>query len=167
MRRAFFLLGLLLSACSVPVTVNLPDQTLNLPALLDTQGKVVYSKDGLSFNPPPLDVVRGIRVDGTLETSQSLNTTLVFFARIGNPADDTNCSPFSNLYLCSPTSSDEQVGEASFTNSTRFPLVLTGNTLAEGLRQGRFWLGARVEGLPSAPLTLTFKNMRATVNVGF
>ncbi len=69
MRRLTLVLGLLLAltACSVTVTVALPDQTLDLPGLADTGGKVVYPKDGLSFDPPPVDVVRGIRVEGVLE----------------------------------------------------------------------------------------------------
>lgn len=67
MRRGTLVLGLLLAltACSVTVTVSLPDQTLDLPGLTDTGGKVVYPKDGLSFIPPPVDVVQGIRVEGS------------------------------------------------------------------------------------------------------
>jgi hypothetical protein len=55
MRRGALLLGLLLAltACSATVTVSLPDQTLDLPGLTDTGGKVVYPKDGLSFAPLP------------------------------------------------------------------------------------------------------------------
>jgi hypothetical protein len=77
MRRGTLVLGLLLAltACSVTVTVDLPDQSLDLPGLADTGGKVVYPKDGLSFSPPPVDVVRGIRVEGVLEASEPLNIT--------------------------------------------------------------------------------------------
>jgi hypothetical protein len=54
-RRLTLVLGLLLAftACSVTVTVDLPDQTLDLPDLTDTGGKVVYPKDGFSFAPLP------------------------------------------------------------------------------------------------------------------
>jgi hypothetical protein len=43
MRRGTLVLGLLpaLTACSATVTVSLPDQTLDLPGLTDTVGKVV------------------------------------------------------------------------------------------------------------------------------
>jgi hypothetical protein len=106
MRRGTLVLGLLLAltACSVTVTVSLPDQTLDLPGLTDTDGKVVYPKDGLSFSPPPVDVVRGIRVEGVLEASQPLNITLAFYARTQDPSQDPACAapPFpgvENIYL--------------------------------------------------------------------
>jgi len=100
-------LGLLLAltACSVTVTVSLPDQTLDLPGLTDTGGKVVYPKDGLSFDPPPVDVVRGIRVEGVLEASTLLNVTLEFYARTQDPSQDDACTAFtlpgagSSIYL--------------------------------------------------------------------
>jgi hypothetical protein len=94
MRRGTLVLGLLLAltACPVTVTVSLPDQTLDLPGLADTGGKVVYPKDGLSFSPPPVDVVRGIRVEGVLETSEPLNITLEFYARTQDPSQDPTCT---------------------------------------------------------------------------
>lgn len=91
MRRALFLLGLLLSACSLSLTVVLPDQTLNLPGLGDTGGRVVYPQEGLSFNPPPLDVIRGVKVEGILEASQPLTATLEFYARTEDPG--VYCDP--------------------------------------------------------------------------
>lgn len=81
MRRGALLLGLLLvlTACSVTFTVNLPDQTLELPGLSDTGGKIVYPQNGPSLEPPPVDVIRGLRVEGVLEASRTLdNITLEF-----------------------------------------------------------------------------------------
>lgn len=170
MRRALFLLGLLLSACSLPLTVVLPNQTLNLPGLGDTGGRVVYPQEGLSFNPPPLDVIRGVKVEGILEASQPLTATLEFYARTEDPGDCDPLPPVApSVYLCSigPEDEDEKVGEAVFNGTRSAPFTLQGGRLTEGIRQGRLWLGLKYQGLPSTPLTLTFKGMKATVTVGF
>ena len=182
MRRVTLVLGLLLAltACSVTVTVDLPDQTLDLPGLADTVGKVVYPKDGLSFDPPPVDVVRGIRVEGVLEaeTSQPLNITLEFYARTQDPSQDPACTaptfPFAPqgigvepvIYFCSIGPNDQKVGQATFQNSQQASFTLQGTKLTEGIKAGRLWLGIKANGLPSAPLTLTFLNMKAYVTVG-
>jgi hypothetical protein len=180
MRRGTLVLGLLLAlpACSVTVTVSLPDQTLDLPGLADTGGKVVYPKDGLSFDPPPVDVVRGIRVEGVLEASEPLNITLEFYARTQDPSQDPACTAptFPQgigvepvIYLCSigpNDQKDQKVGQATFQNSQQASFTLQGIKLAEGIKAGRLWLGIKASGLPSAPLRLTFLNMKAYVTVG-
>jgi hypothetical protein len=125
MRRGTLVLGLLLAltACSVTVTVSLPDQTLDLPGLpgpTDTDEKVVYPKDGLSFAPPPVGVVRGSRVEGVLEASEPLNATLEFCARTRDPSQDSACTaplPGVDIYLCSIGPDDQKVGQATFQNS--------------------------------------------------
>jgi hypothetical protein len=173
MRRGTLVLGLLpaLTACSATVTVSLPDQTLDLPGLTDTVGKVVYLKDGLSFDPPPVDEVRGIRVEGVLEASEPLNATLEFYARTRDPNRDSACTapPFpgvENIYFCSIGPDDQKVGQATFQNSQQASFTLQGTKLTEGIKAGRLWLGIKASGLPSAPLRLTFLNMKAYVTVG-
>jgi len=177
MRRGTLVLGLLLAltACSVTVTVSLPDQPLDLPGLADTGGKVVYPKDGLSFGPPSVDVVRGIRVEGVLEASQPLDITLEFYARTKDPSQDPACtSPtFPQgigvepvIYFCSIGPNDQKVGQATFQNSQQASFTLQGTKLTEGIKAGRLWLGIKASGLPSTPLTLTFRNMKAYVTVG-
>lgn len=64
MRRLFFPLALLLAACSYTLTVDLSSMTLNLSGLPSTSpfpgdAYVVFPKDPQTFNPPPVDVVRG------------------------------------------------------------------------------------------------------------
>jgi hypothetical protein len=180
MRRGTLVLGLLLAltACSVTVTVSLPDQTLDLPGLTDTGGKVVYPKDGLSFSPPPVDVVQGIRVEGVLKASEPLNITLEFYARTQDPSQDRACTaptfPFAPqgigvepaIYLCSIGPDDQKVGQATFQNSQQASFTLQGTKLTEGIKAGRLWLGIKASGLPSTSLTLTFSNMKAYVTVG-
>jgi hypothetical protein len=170
MRRGTLVLGLLLAltACSVTVTVSLPDQSLDLPGLTDTGGKVVYPKDGLSFDPPPVDVVRSLRVEGVLEASTLLNVTLEFYARTQDPSQDPACTAFtlpgagSSIYFCSigpNDQKDQKVGQATFQNSQQASFTLQGTKLAEGIKEGRLWLGIKASGLPSTSLTLTFSNM--------
>jgi hypothetical protein len=174
MRRVTLVLGLLLAltACSVTVTVDLPNQTLDLPGLTDTGGKVVHPKDGFSFDPPPVDVVRGIRVEGVLKASQPLNATLEFYARTQDPSQDPACTAFtlpgagSSIYFCSIGPDDQKVGQATFQNSQQASFTLQGTKLAEGIKAGRLWLGIKASGLPSTSLTLTFSNMKAYVTVG-
>jgi hypothetical protein len=174
MRRGTLVLGLLLAltACSVTVTVSLPDQTLDLPGLTDNGGKVVYPKDGLSFSLPPVDVVRGIQVEGVLEASTLLNVTLEFYARTQDPSQDDACTTFtlpgagSSIYFCSIDPNDQKVGQATFLNSQQASFTLQGTKLTEGIKAGRLWLGIKASGLPSTSLTLTFLNMKAYVTVG-
>jgi hypothetical protein len=180
MRRVTLVLGLLLAltACSVTVTVDLPDQTLDLPGLTDTGGQIAYPKDGLSFTPPPVDVVRSLRVEGVLEASQPLNLALEFYARTQDPSQDPACQlptlPLvpqgigvePAIYLCPIGPADEKVGEAHFQNSQQASFTLQGTKLTEGIKAGRLWLGIKASGLPSAPLRLTFRNMKAYVTVG-
>jgi hypothetical protein len=183
MNRTVLVPGLLLAltACSLTFTVPLPDQTLDLPGLTDTGGKVVYPKDGLSFSPPPVDVVRGVRVEGVIEASQPLNVTLEFYARTQDPSRDPACTaPTSTfplgigvepaIYLCSISSNDQnnqKVGQATFQNSLGASFTLQGDKLTEGIKTSKLWLGIKASGLPSTPLTLTFRNMKAHVTAGF
>jgi len=168
MRRAAWLLGLLLAACSATLTMPLPDQVLNLHGLTYIAGQVAYPKEPLSFDPPPVSVIRGIRVEGILEASLPLNATLEFYARTQDPENDPSCwtLPSFSFYLCSVGSSDEKVGEAAFQGSTQAAFTLQGNRLLEGLRAGRFFLGLKASWLPAQQLTLTFKNMKAYLTVG-
>jgi len=168
MKHTLLLLGLLLTACSTTVTVDLPNQTLDLPGLADSGGQTIYRKDGLSFNPPPVDVIRGVRVEGVLEASQPLNLTLEFYARTQDPQRDSSCQalPSFPLYLCPVGPEDEKVGEARFQNGRETPLILQGAKLTQGVRAGKFWLGAKASGLPSTPIKLTFRNMKAYVTLG-
>ncbi|WP_243095449.1 hypothetical protein [Thermus thalpophilus] len=170
MRFSLLALTSLLAACTFSLTLPLPDQTLNVPAVMDTQGHVLYPKDPLAF-PPPGEVVKAVRVEGTLEASEPLTLTLELYARLKDPADDPSCLALSDFtttyaYACSIGPDDAKVGEARFTLSQSAPLQLSGTKLTQGVQQGKFWLGALGQGLPAGGLTLTFKNLKATLTVG-
>lgn len=136
----------------------------------DTQGRVVYPAQALTF-PAPAGVVKWVRVEGTLEANQPLALTLALYARTQDPRNDPRCLALSDFtqtyaYACPEGSEDERIGEARFTASRTAPLVLSGQNLTQGVQQGRLWLGILASGLPAGELTLTFKNLRATLGVG-
>ncbi|WP_018111428.1 hypothetical protein [Thermus igniterrae] len=160
----------LLAACSFSLTLPLPDQTLKVPAMADTQGQVVYPAQALTF-PAPGGVVKGVRVEGTLEASQSLTLTLALYARTQDPENDPDCLALRDFtqtyaYACPMGPEDEKVGEATFTASRAASLALSGQNLTQGVQQGRLWLGMMASGLPAGQLELTFKKLKAIVSVG-
>lgn len=161
----------LLAACSYTLTVTLPPQTIQVPALSDTQGKIVYKKDPVSFSPPPV-APKDVTLSGTLEASQTLNATLGFYVRLVDPASDPACYgiPFAQVaqaYVCPIGTNDEKAGEANFQNVKSTSLTLKGGNLTQGISEGRFWVGLEVQGLPSENVTFTLKDLKATVTVGF
>ncbi|MGC8905529.1 hypothetical protein [Thermus sp.] len=164
-------LSLALVSCSATLTLPLPDQTVEVAAVADTGGKVVYPAKPNPFSPPG-SILKDVRVEGTLEASQELFLTLDLYARTEDPAQDPDCFALSDLgttyaYACSVGPEDEKIGQAGFANTASAPLSLSGSKLTEGIKQGRLWLGVMAKGLPAAGVTLTFKNLRATVTLGF
>ncbi|MGC8968478.1 MAG: hypothetical protein ACP5JV_09255 [Thermus sp.] len=163
-------LSLALAGCSATLTLPLPDQTVKVAAVADTGGKVVYPANPNLFSPPRS--ILDVRVEGTLEASQDLFLTLDLYARTEDPAQDPGCFALSDLrttyaYACSVGPEDEKIGQAGFANTKSAPLSLSGSKLTEGIKQGRLWLGVMAKGLPAAEVTFTFKNLRATVTLGF
>ena len=163
MKRAlasFLTLGLL-AACSVTVTVPLPDQTLTLIAS-NTAGKVIYPKDPLAFSPPPVQALR-IVVTGEAELSPHVPLSLDVHARASAPS---GCLEYFDIYVCDISPEDTYVGRIDLTKASRTSFTLGeqgGEILAQGVNQGRLWLGVKVGGTGSPNATLTLKNMTATV----
>ena len=90
MHRLLFPLALLLAACSYTLTVDLGSMTLNLSGLPSTSpfpgdAYVVFPKDPQTFNPPPVDVVRGVRLEGRAVADVPLDATLAVYGRLQNP----------------------------------------------------------------------------------
>ncbi|MGQ9691890.1 MAG: hypothetical protein ACUVQC_00140 [Thermaceae bacterium] len=171
MRKAWLLgLGLFLAACSFTVTALLEDRTLQLPVVEDTRGKVVYMGTALKPSLPPVDVIKGIRVEGSLEASEPLNLTLSFYARKQDPNDDQNCSGVDTVYLCKRGPRDGKVGDAEFGNSRTANFTLQGINLLEAIKGGELWLGIAASdpnsSLPSELRELKFIGMKAYVTVG-
>lgn len=165
MKRAlagFLTLGLL-AACSVTVTVPLPNQTLALTAP-NTVGRVIYPKDPLAFPPPPVQAVR-IVITGEAELSPYAPLSLDVYARVSAPS---GCLEYSTIYVCDISREDTYVGQIDLSKASPTSFTLGeqgGETLAQGVNQGRLWLGVKVGGTGSSGATLTLKNMTATVTV--
>ncbi|MCS6869393.1 hypothetical protein [Thermus sp.] len=171
--RRFGMLALgitLLAACSFNLTVPLPEQRVQVP-LADSQGRVVYPAQTLSF-PPPGGVVRRAEVRGTLEADQALNATLALYVRLQDPEEDPSCLALRDPngtplgYACPVGPGDEKVGEASFAASKTAPLGLRGEQLTQGVQSGKLWLGLQVQGLPSGLVELRFKDLKAILTLG-
>ncbi|ETN88481.1 hypothetical protein [Thermus sp. NMX2.A1] len=170
-RPLLWLLGsllLTLAACSFTVTVDIPEQRFQAQALPNTQGRILYPKEATRFNPPPV-APKSVVLTGTLEASQTLDTTLSFYVRLSDPRLDSSCSyiPVLQAYACPIGPADENTGEAQFQSSYSTFLALKGANLTQGIAQGQFWLGLEVQDLPSSMVTFILKNLKATVTVGF
>ncbi|RTI11014.1 hypothetical protein [Thermus scotoductus] len=170
-RPLLWLLGsllLTLAACSFTVTVDIPEQRFQAQALPNTQGRILYPKEATRFNPPPV-APKSVVLTGTLEASQTLNTTISFYVRLEDPSKERTCQDLSlygiPAYACPVGPADEKVGEAQF-QGTQASLTLQGAKLTQGIAQGQFWLGLEAQGLPSRMVTFTLKNAKATVTVG-
>ncbi|WP_279165440.1 hypothetical protein [Thermus scotoductus] len=172
MRRLFFPLALLLAACSYTLTVDLGSMTLNLSGLRSTSpfpgdAYVVFPKDPQTFNPPPVDVVRGIRVEGQAVANVALSQTLTVYGRLQDPAQDPACQASVNLVLCPVGEAGEALGTIAFQGQAETPFTLSGDVLVQGVRRGKLWFGLRVEGvLPSGLTRLELKELKAHVTVG-
>ncbi|WP_105316554.1 hypothetical protein [Thermus tenuipuniceus] len=163
-------LSLLLAACSVSVTVPLPDQKVTVAAVGDTFGQVIYPAQAMEF---PGVRVKNVEISGTLEANQPLRLTLDLYARLKNPAEDRSCTALLDFatvyaYACPVGPDDEKVGSATFTLSQRASLTLRGGNLTRGVQEGRLWLGVQLnQTLPTAQVEFAFKNLKATLIVGF
>ncbi|MGQ9735718.1 MAG: hypothetical protein ACUVUP_03910 [Thermaceae bacterium] len=168
MKRALAsLLTLALAACSVTVTVRLPEQTLDVTSS-NTAGKIIYPKNPLTFSRPPVQAKR-VEITGEANLSPHTPLSLVVYARTSAPAP-LGCLEFSNIYICDEGQKGTYVGEINFMEASHTSFTLGkegGETLAQGVNQGQLWLGVKVEGTGSLNSTLTLKEMEATVTVQF
>ncbi|KGQ21776.2 hypothetical protein [Thermus filiformis] len=170
MRRtllATLVLGLL-SACSFTVTVPLPDQEIPLNAP-NTAGKVVYPKAGLSFERPPVQVQK-VLLGGEAELSPFAPVSLDLYVRLEGNFEVAGCTPLGDLYyVCDVGQKDTYLGRIDLMAASSAPFTLGqqgGEALAQGVNNGRFWLGAKVGGVGSVGATLRLRNLKATATAG-
>ena len=172
MHRLLFPLALLLAACSYTLTVDLGSMTLNLSGLPSTSpfpgdAYVVFPKDPQTFNPPPVDVVRGVRLEGRAVADVPLDATLAVYGRLQNPGEDPEGYSGGDLVLCPEASAGEGLGEIAFQGGDQAPFALEGETLTQGVRQGELWFGLRVKGaLPPGLSEIRLEELKARVTVG-
>ncbi|KHG65014.1 MULTISPECIES: hypothetical protein [Thermus] len=169
MRLSFLILATLLAACSYTFTVDLGSTSLNLDGLPPTspfgEPYVVYPKTPITLNPPPLDVVRALWVQGVARANLPLNARVLVYARAQEPGSE--CYATNQFVLCPASKAGERVGTLDFGGQSEIPFTLTGDTLLQGLRQGRLWLGVALEGsVPPGLGEIRLEEMKAHVTVG-
>ncbi|GLV46974.1 hypothetical protein TJA_01500 [Thermus sp. LT1-2-5] len=167
----FFLLATLLAACSYTLTMDLGSTTLDLNSLPPTnpfgEPYVVYPTTPLTLSPPPLDVVRALRVEGVARANVPLQARIHVYAHARDPREEEGCQSLGELVLCPASKAGERVGTLDFGGRPETAFTLTGDTLLQGLRQGRLWLGVAVEGsLPPGLSEIRLEEMKAHVTVG-
>lgn len=173
-RRAIPLLALaavalLVSACGgLPLEVPLQDVTVDLGAITNTQGTVLYPASPSAFQKSGLHVASAT-IDGDVSASGlSGDTTFTFYGRASDPSQDSNCQQVTNLsasYYACPASQETAISGAVTlpVSGAAKPVHLTGNVLAEGADRGRLWVGASVQGGVSTNATLHFTKLVASI----
>jgi len=168
-RFSLLILATLLAACSYTFTVDLGSTKLNLDGLPPTnpfgEPYVVYPTTPLTLTPPPLDAVRALEVKGIARANLALKARVLVYARAQEPGSE--CYATSQFVLCPASKAGERVGTLDFGGRAETPFTLAGDTLLQGLRHGRLWLGVAVEGnVPPGLGEIRLEEMKAHVTVG-
>lgn len=128
-----------LAGCSLfPISVELEDFSLDVNDT--TSGRVCY----VAVNAAPQPQVGSLRVSGLAryprpDGAPSVDAEFRFFARTTSPGSG------SLACVSGPTAADEPVGSVSITRGgPDQPYSLSGSSLTEGVRAGRYWIGASV-----------------------
>lgn len=131
--------SLVLAGCSLfPVGIALQDFALDVNDT--TSGRICYQE--VSYAPQPQ--VGSLRVAGVAryprpDGAEAVNAQFRFFARTTSPGTG------SLVCVSGPTAADQQVGSVSITRGgPDQPYTLSGPSLTEGVRAGRYWIGASV-----------------------
>lgn len=141
MKRALTLAAasLTLAGCALfPVSVTLQDFSLDVNDT--TAGRICYQE----VNHAPQPQVGSLTVSGVARYPKPAGAPVVdarfdFFARTTSPGSG------SLVCVSGPTAADQQVGSVSITRGgPDRPYTLAGASLTEGVRAGRYWIGASV-----------------------
>lgn len=131
--------SLVLAGCSLfPVSIDLQDFALDVNDT--TAGRICYTE----LRSAPQTQVGSLRVSGIAryprpDGASSVDAQFRFFARTTSPGTG------SLVCVSGPTAADEQVGAVSITRGgPDQPYTLGGASLTEGVREGRYWIGASV-----------------------
>lgn len=169
----FALLALVLAttACQgLPIRVGLQDVTIDLGAIANTQGEVLYPASASAFKRSNLHVASAT-IDGDVRATGLANdTTFTFYGRATDPSADPNCTQVTNLtntfYAC-PSARETSISDAVTlpANGDSHPIHFRGNVLATAANQGRLWVGASVQGGASTHATLQFVHLVASITL--
>lgn len=166
---ALLALALVITACQgLPIRVDLQDVTLDLGAITNTQGNVLYPANPSAFQKSNLHVASAT-IDGDVSAGGlSSDTDFTFFGRATDPSADPNCQQVTNLaniYYACPATQESSISKAVTVpaDGSAEPIHLSGKVLAAAANQGRIWLGASVQGGTSVSATLSFTRLVASV----
>ncbi len=159
-----------LAACSkAPLNVPLSDFSIQVDALVDTAGKVVYPKNPAKFRDSVVDV-KSITLTGNLTysaTAGSNQLTLTFYASVDDPGNHSgNCQDYTSFYLCDPAGEKAISQPKTFTKGEKSPIELGSpnpDVLSTGINQGKIWIGALVQDSLALDSRLEFTDMVAHV----
>ncbi len=155
-----------LSACgNTPIQVGLQDFTVDASAVANTAGKVVYKAEPVSFEKPVINV-KTVKLSGNV-TPSYLGTTLQiqFYASASKPV---GCDEVAGLLVCDKNGQKPISGEYTLENGVKQPIELgnpNADVLAEGLNNGKIWLGVEIASSGAANVKLQFSDMVASVTI--
>lgn len=164
-------LALLITACqALPIKVALQDITINLGAITNTQGTVLYPATPSAFQKANLHVATATIDGGASATGLNSDTTFTFYGRATDPSTDPNCTQVTNLthtYYACPANQETSISNPTTlpANGNTTPIHLSGNVLATAANQGKLWLGATVQGTTSTNATLHFTHLTASITL--
>ncbi len=161
--------ALALSSCGkAPLNVPLSDFSINIDAVADTAGKVVYAKSPTEFQRSVLNV-KSITVSGKMTytaTTGSNTLTLTFYGSVDDPKNRSSCADLGGFYVCDPSGEKAISSQGSFPKGEPTAITLGSpnpEVLADGINNGQVWIGALVENSLSLNTTFEFTDMVARV----
>ncbi len=163
--------ALALSSCDkAPLNVPLSDFSINIDVLADTAGKVVYAVRPTEFQKSVLNV-KSITISGKMTytaTTGSDTLTLTFYGSADDPDGRSGCDRFGSFYVCDPSGEKAISSQGSFPKGVPTDIALGSpnpEVLAEGINNGRIWIGALVENSLSLNTTFEFSDLVAHVSL--
>lgn len=159
-----------LAACSkAPLTVPLEDFSISVDAVGNTVGQVVYPKNAAQFDRPVVDV-KTIRLSGQVTVSYTAvqaPLVMTFYARTSDPGA-AGCTDAGLAWICDAAGETPISSAYSFANGETQQVTLgdpNPEVLADGINQGRIWIGAEVTSGAATGVTFDFTQMVAEVTV--
>ncbi|WP_287371073.1 hypothetical protein, partial [Oceanithermus sp.] len=159
-----------LAACSqAPLTVPLDDFSIQVDAVGNTAGQVIYPKNAAQFSKPVLNV-KTIQLKGQVTVSYTAvqaPLTMTFYARTSDPKN-AGCTDAGLAWICNASGETAISTGYTFADGETKSIALgdpNPDVLANGLNQGFLWIGAEVTSGAATGVTFDFTQMVAQVTV--
>ena len=153
------------SCGATPIFVDLDDFSINIPAAVNTAGLVIYSADPISLEKQSLNI-KAVRLSGFIEPTYTGDTLkLTFYASATEP---DGCASFQSILICGKIGHKRISSEYTLHNGFKQPISLgdpNADVLADGVNNGKLWIGVEVTSSASADISLQFSDMVASVTI--